>query len=132
MKFEGEKQQATCMSDEKVCYFHYYGDLYSDQLVLTPPISLSLEHSENPSSWYSTIFLRARELHYSRETNPSSDKTCIHRHLQLDQNFQIFLLSSLEKKMPLGPFSEWEDFNILRGWINVKMEWDSKVPTCQS
>ena len=36
MKFEGEKQQATCMSDGKVCYFHYYGDLYSDQLGLTP------------------------------------------------------------------------------------------------
>ena len=50
MKFEGEKQQATCMSDGKVCYFHHYGDLYSDQLVLTLPISLSSEHSENPSS----------------------------------------------------------------------------------
>ena len=51
MKFEGEKQQATCMSDGKVSSIvSCYSLLYSEQLELTEPISFSLERSGNPSS----------------------------------------------------------------------------------
>ena len=80
MKFEGEKQQATCMSDGKVSSIvSCYSLLYSEQLELTEPISFSLERSGNPSSWYFTIFLRAGKLHYSS----ISIITCIQYILQL-------------------------------------------------